>query len=936
MRCTYRAGLAATLVALVVAVLLPGSAGAAQTAPSCPATPTYDPAVPTPRSVLGFPLGIGQPQPVTSAQIFQYLEAVDAASSRVKTLDIGASWRGSPLKVAIVSSREHMRPQELRFIRSVHQALRAGRLNDLGPTFARSLPAIVWLAGNVHGGEKSGADAQLQILYELASRTDCEVRDINDDLVTVIMPTQNPDGRDASRRQNDYGFDMNRDWFARTQPETDAKVELLREYPGQVFVDAHEMGGRQYFFPPNADPIHHEIADEPVDWINRIGERNKTAFGYNGACPPDDGDPSTPPAAECYFNYARYDLFFMGYGDTVPATGFGAAGMTYEKGGESPTELRVDQQTRTQWSTVKWASENRREIVAEWAGIWSQAEEEGEDGFLQPNEVVQPENTVQFPVPDIRIRHYFLPAGRAQGDVRKLVQRLRRMDVQVYRLRDDVTIPNARIFGGRSATGYRVPEGSYWIPMAQPQKHWIQATLGEDPYVPFPYFYDVSSWSNPLLMGIDAVYTGDKLKPKAFRVLGPEGGAERGHRWTRSYAYPLDSSRAAGLTFRLLAQGVPLYRDTASNTVSLAKGDAPAGLDELATKYGVDLDASPAAPSGTPLERRALGVFGTTAPLTASGSFGEIKYVVERNWGESIPTVTAADINGNTAAFTSRDVLFMPDGGGSTGGLDATGFQHLRDWVAAGGTYIGFRNLGTRLARNAGLTTTTETAKPDDGSYIVVGSHFRTVVDHASPVALGRPAEEFVFNNNDPLLNPTTTGVNVLTYPSDDRFWFNGYTERADLLRGTVALTDEPYGAGHVVLFANNPLFRAYEESGEHLVANAVLYPGGGAALRTMQRATTDTSAADAAVAAATAQDDAPNLGGQWRPITIKVAEAQLGAALAVVRRYTEPASVGRADGSASIVIANPDGLQADEHPFARELLQALRSRGVEIRAAVL
>ena len=244
MRCTSRAGIAATLVALAVAVLVPASASA-QAAPACPATPTYDPAVPTPQSVLGFPLGIGQPQPVTSAQIFAYMQAVDAASDRVTSFDIGHSWRGHPMKVAIVSSSANMLPDRLKQIRRIHQSLRADHGNRLSPDVAETLPAIVWLAGNVHGGEKSGADAELQILYELASRTDCQVRDINDDVVAVILPTQNPDGRDASRRQNDYGFDMNRDWFARTQPETDAKVELLREYPGQVFVDAHEMGGRR-------------------------------------------------------------------------------------------------------------------------------------------------------------------------------------------------------------------------------------------------------------------------------------------------------------------------------------------------------------------------------------------------------------------------------------------------------------------------------------------------------------------------------------------------------------------------------------------------------------------------------------------------------------------------------------------------------------------
>ena len=42
-------------------------------------------------------------------------------------------------------------------------------------------------------------------------------------------------------------------------------------------------------------------------------------------------------------------------------------------------------------------------------------------------------------------------------------------------------------------------------PMAQAQKHWIQAMIGEDTYVPFPYFYDVTAWSGPLLFNVTAV-----------------------------------------------------------------------------------------------------------------------------------------------------------------------------------------------------------------------------------------------------------------------------------------------------------------------------------------------------------------------------------------------------------------------------------------------
>ena len=847
------------VVAAAVGLLVAGSAPAQ--AASCPTAPTYDPAVPTPESVLGFPLGIGQTRDVTSAEIVTYVQAVDAASDRVISFDAGETWGGRPLKVAIVSSREHMRPSELRRIRERFVAVREGRRESL-----RDSPALVWLAGNVHGGEKSGADAELKTLYELAARTDCAARKLNDDLVTVIMPSQNPDGREVSRRQNDYGFDLNRDWFARTQPETEAKVELLRRWPGQVFVDAHEMGGRQYFFPPNADPIHHEIADEPVSWINGIGEANKAAFGYNGACPPDDNNPSTPAPTECYFNYSVYDLFFMGYGDTVPATGFGAAGMTYEKGSQSPTELRVDQQFRTHWATVNWASQNRRQVLDGWQRIWPQAEAEGEQGVLQPNEVVEPGNTVQFPVPDIRIRSYFLLPDRQLGDSRKLVERLRKMDVDVYRLKQSLRLGSARIFGGRSASNYRIPAGAYWIPMDQPQKHWIQATLGEDPYVPFPYFYDVSSWSNPLLMGVPTVYTGDRVRASAERVRGLEGGVDRGRRSTRSYEYELDSSQAGALTFRLLDRGVTLRRDVERNVVSLSARSAPRSLDRLATELGIDVRQVP--PAG---KRRAAcrcarsALFAGTGISTTAGSYGETKYVIEQRWQRSAATLTAADVNTNSAAFTGLEALIVPDGTNATGGLDAAGQQNLRNWVAAGGVLVGLRRAHRIDPHRGPHLDDGEGAAP---GYLVLGSHFRVDVDDASPVALGRPREDFQFNNDDPLLNPSTTGVNVLTYPSDGRFWFNGYTERRGLLKGTTALTDEPYGDGHVVLFANNPLFRAYEESGEHLVANAVLSPASGGPAAVAPGARAEQRRAQA-------QDPPRDLGGDWRPIRLSVQRAQ-------------------------------------------------------------
>ena len=61
--------------------------------------------------------------------------------------------------------------------------------------------------------------------------------------------------------------------------------------------------------------------------------------------------------------------------------------------------------------------------------------------------------------------------------------------------------------------------------------------------------------------------------------------------------------------------------------------------------------------------------------------------------------MTTADINGNTPAFTERTALMIPDGSSSNGGLDAQGLANLKAWGPKGGTYVGLRDEGTRVAR---------------------------------------------------------------------------------------------------------------------------------------------------------------------------------------------------------------------------------------------
>ena len=119
----------------------------------------------------------------------------------------------------------------------------------------------------------------------------------------LIDPLQNPDGRArfvssrtcrARRRRptpsrtsaehdepwpggryNHYLFDMNRDWFAQSQPETRGRTTLYLEFWPQVVVDLHEMGGdSSYYFAPPADPLNPHITKSQQKWFDMFGRAN--------------------------------------------------------------------------------------------------------------------------------------------------------------------------------------------------------------------------------------------------------------------------------------------------------------------------------------------------------------------------------------------------------------------------------------------------------------------------------------------------------------------------------------------------------------------------------------------------------------------------------------------------------------------------------------
>jgi hypothetical protein len=116
---------------------------------------------------------------------------------------------------------------------------------------------IVYIQGNIHGGEVEGKEALLSILRDL---TFDRYSNVLDSVVLVAVPLYNADGNDSlgpqqrnrgsqngpemiGSRANGQGLDLNRDYIKAEAPETRASLDLFREWDPDVFVDLHTTNG---------------------------------------------------------------------------------------------------------------------------------------------------------------------------------------------------------------------------------------------------------------------------------------------------------------------------------------------------------------------------------------------------------------------------------------------------------------------------------------------------------------------------------------------------------------------------------------------------------------------------------------------------------------------------------------------------------------------
>ena len=861
-----------------------GGAVAQQSVPQWPYT-QYD-QTPDVEAVLGYPAAsqISSPQ-----QIRTYFEALqEAHPDRIKLFEYGESWQGRPLFYAVISSAANIAQLQ------AHQASVAALADpretnsDQAAELIENLPGSIWIGASVHGNEISPAEATLVTAWHLLASQAEETQALLDNTLVYIDPLQNPDGRerfvsryyatvglDASSdrlsaehnepwpngRTNHYLFDMNRDWFALTQPESRGRIAAFQQAWPLYFIDSHEMGGdSSYFFAPSAEPLNPLVTDTQRDSLVELGRNNARwfdSFGYD------------------YFTAEIFDLFYPGYGGNWPNYS-GSLASTYEMASARGLHF-----TNRDGELLTYGDGVQRNFVAFMASIETVANNRQQ---LLENFYAYRRSGIDKGRAEDAVRSYILPNQRDAAGHRRLAAILVEQGVEVFQVNDAFSV-----------CGEDYDAGAYVVDAAQPAHHLARVLL--DPEVPLAdafldeqerlrannlpdQIYDVTAWSLPHLFNLELATCAQPVTANAEPVDSQRiepghivaGEADYGYvvRWgdlnsgrllsavlrkgLRVRSADSEFTHADGRTFPAGSFVLPRAKNPSELTALLSQlaEETGAVIEPLADSW---IESGPSIGSRNFKLMHAPKVALLWDEPTSVLSAGSTRYVIEREFNYPVTAIRPAQLR--SADLSGYQVLLLPAtarAGFYDAALGDTGRANLRGWVERGGVLITLGNatqfavtgeeplLASALepkakpegsdndSQNLVITSAAEQqallVDVDSAPDWVPGVVTRTQVDQAHWLTAGVPEQLYTMYIGNQIYTPLpiNKGRNVISFSDADNLVASGFIwpENRQQIAYKPYLMVQPAGRGMVISFTQEPNLRGYLHGQHVLLMNAI------------------------------------------------------------------------------------------------------------------
>ena len=485
----------------------------------------YDKKIDRPDKFLDFNYGDRVASP---SQIHDAINTYKNQSDKLKAVTYGYSHEGRPLHALFISS-----PENLNNLEDFKDKL--SRLSDPRVTNNRqakeiieSLPAVAWMSYSIHGNETSGSDAALGLIYHLIADNSPKTLNMLKNMVIIIDPIMNPDGRarfvksleqyrgtapnydDQSLihtgdwpygRTNHYYFDLNRDWFYLTQPETQGRVALINKWRPQILVDAHEMGAQDTFMTgPAREPINKNMDKDLLKWGNVFAQDQGSEFDkrnwrfYTGEWHED-----------LYPGYSFYVNFRGTLGILYEQSRMAEDGVRRPEGTIQSYKESVHHQFVSSLVNLNTLLKNTKEMYKD---FW-----DGRKLNISKDTKWANQSFVILPT-------------KNKSRLNTLAKKLQSQDIEIYINSEEIDVVNVLKQTGDVENQYTIPKGSMIIPNRQPEAPLIAAILEFDAEIDndvltkereetlkdgSSIMYDTTAFNFTMMYGLEAVTVPENL-----------------------------------------------------------------------------------------------------------------------------------------------------------------------------------------------------------------------------------------------------------------------------------------------------------------------------------------------------------------------------------------------------------------------------------------
>ena len=676
------------------------------------------------------------------------------------------------------------------------------------------------------------------------------------------------------------GHDNNRDMYMFTQKESQHTARLLwHDWFPSVWLDEHQMGSNaaRIFVMPATDPINVNVHPLIYRWNGILGQSQAAALEaagkdgiiYNStytnfwegamawsgwwhnqiglltevasarvAAPMDQvrAVPGRPTPADA----GRGEGAGGRGGDGGPSAGSGPAGRFDGGAIPAPTDINPRTEYPRPWLGGHWtlrdivdyeliatmglleaAADRRETIVRQIYEVNRQTIADGKKGY--PSSILVP----------VENQHDAREAAH-------LVDRLNMGGVEVY-----------RADAGFEADGKSYGPGTFVIPMTQVFARYAKDMLEKQTYpevrrapnAPPEPPYDVTAWSLGMLLGVDTVFVKNPLPVVRMTrveslptIAGDVSGS--GSRFAFDYKGP-DSAIAIN---RLLKDGAHLSFDSPSHVVatSVSRGQ----IESVARELGLNVKASEVRSTKSEVRSDSHAFHAPRVAMYQPWTGGNMdegwtRWVLEQ-YEFNLTSIHNADIRAgklrqkfDAIIIADQDPRGIVDGFDAPairpeyrGGIGDAGVEHLKQFVAEGGTLIAMGNACDLAIDKLPIPVRNLKKGLTRDQHFAPGTILKLEVDTQHPIGYGMAPDTFGFYINSPFFSivegfASQKTTVVARYPNTDVI-ASGWLKGEALMAGRAAVVSIDMNPGRVVLFGLRPQHRAQTHATFPLLFNAL------------------------------------------------------------------------------------------------------------------